>query len=116
MDSLRLSPAAQRVLSRAAEESGRLDHYFLGVEHLFMVLSADEDVPLAKAFAGQKVDLEQFGETLCKRVAAIKQRTWGAEILFTPRCREVLALAARVAEVVRDGGHWGTRSDSEYCT
>ena len=97
MDSIRLSPAAQNVLTKAAEESGRLEHHFLGVEHVFMVLCSDQNVPLAEGFKSQNLDLTEFCTTLGHRVRTIKQRPWGAEILFTPRCREVLTLAARVA-------------------
>ena len=37
----RLSPAAERVLARAADESNKRGHPYLGVEHVFIAL-ADE--------------------------------------------------------------------------
>jgi len=37
----RLSQASERVIAHAAEESKRLEHHFVGVEHLFLGLARE---------------------------------------------------------------------------
>jgi ATP-dependent Clp protease ATP-binding subunit ClpC len=97
MELPQLSPAVQKALSRAAERSAELGQHFLGVEHLFLVLAEAESVPLVVAFAAQDLDLRSFAESLRARLAPLRHRAWGSEILFTPRCKEVLRLAGRIA-------------------
>jgi len=90
---MRLSPAAQGLLAKAADESTKREHHFLGVEHLFLALGRSENTPLQKALAGQNFHLGQFADKLGGSIEVVSHRPWGSEMLFTPRCRDVLELA-----------------------
>src|SRR5215813_12226163 len=96
-----LSAAAERVISAAADESAALGQNFLGVEHLFMGLVHDKSLPLVEAFAKQKLDFSRFYGSLRQIGTRLQHRPWGDDLFFTPRCREVLSLAGKIAG--RDG-------------
>ena len=93
----RLSRAAERLITAAADESTRLEHHYLGVEHLVLGLSRDPDSPLAKTFAAQSLDLAEYRDLIEKRTVRIDHRPWGNDLIFTPRCRHVILLASRIA-------------------
>ncbi len=93
----RLSRGAERLITAAADESARLNHHYLGVEHLFLGFMREPESPLARAFTKQSVELGEFREELEKRTVRIEQRPWGDELMFTPRARDVLQLASRIA-------------------
>src|SRR5690606_39056922 len=93
----RLSRGAERLITAAADESARFDHRYLGVEHLFLGFTRDPDSPLARAFARQAIDLADFREQLQKRIVKIEQHPWGTDLIFTPRTRDVLQLAHKIA-------------------
>ena len=97
MDLPRLSPSVQKAMAQAADESCRQEQFFLGVEHLFLVLSEYDKTPLEDAFAAQNLDLQDFAATLRRQARPTRDRSWGDDILFTPRCKEVLRLAGRIA-------------------
>ena len=101
MDSLPLSPAAQALMSRATEESTRLGHRFLGVEHLFVALSTSGNTSLRRAFASHNIGLDDFVAGLFDGSEALEHTPWGSEVLVTPRCQEVLHLATRIATRAR---------------
>ena len=85
------------MLAKAADESTKREHHFLGVEHLFMALGRSENTALRKALAGQNLDLGQFTDKLAGSIEVVRHRPWGSEMLFTPRCRDVLQLASKIA-------------------
>jgi ATP-dependent Clp protease ATP-binding subunit ClpC len=85
------------MMSQAAEESTRSGHGFLGVEHLFMALAETREDQLADAFESQKLELPVFTEQLRSRIEPLEHSPWGSEILVTPRCQQVLRLAAKIA-------------------
>ncbi|MEZ5965329.1 MAG: ATP-dependent Clp protease ATP-binding subunit [Planctomycetota bacterium] len=93
----RLSRGAERLITAAADESARLEHHYLGVEHLFLGFTRDKDAPLARACARLGVELAELRELVEKRTVRIDHRPWGDELIFTPRARDVLQLASRIA-------------------
>src|SRR5262249_3072919 len=97
MNSLPLSTSAQAVLSEAAEESSRLGHRFLGVEHLFAALTTGKDSSFEPAFEGQGIALGDFVARLMDRVEPLEHHPWGADILITPRCKGIIGLATMIA-------------------
>jgi ATP-dependent Clp protease ATP-binding subunit ClpC len=101
MESLPLSPSAQALMTKAAEESTRLGHRFLGVEHLFAALSTNGDMSLRQAFAKYEIGLDDFLSKLFEGGDALEHAPWGSEVLVTPRCQEVLYLATRIATRAR---------------
>src|SRR5262245_53553648 len=97
MDSLPLSTSTQSMLSKAAEESSRLGHRFLGVEHVFAALSTAPDSSLGRALESQGVPLEEFLGNLIERIEPLEHPPWGMEMLVTPRCQRIIGLATRIA-------------------
>jgi ATP-dependent Clp protease ATP-binding subunit ClpC len=97
----RLSQASERVISYAAEESKRLEHHFVGVEHLFLGLARELTELLNEAFLQQQKELSRFVWTLQEKIHDVRHRAWGDQLIFTPRCSEILTLARRA--VARQG-------------
>jgi len=99
----RLSPAAERLLSNASDDSHDQGHHYLGVEHLFLQLADDMKERIGPSFAAQKVDLADFLNELRRRIVSLELSWSGDDVLITPRCRQVLQIASRIAE--RRGVH-----------
>src|SRR5437867_9083351 len=97
----RLSPAAEKLMAAAAEESARSRHGYLGVEHLLIGLASASEPhsPLSEALAAQGFDLAKLETMLRARGAGSPALPCaGSEALaFTPRFHEVMNLAGRVA-------------------
>jgi ATP-dependent Clp protease ATP-binding subunit ClpC len=70
---------------------------YLGVEHLALALTEKRRAELGKAFADQKVDLSSFLGSLHDEILESKGTDRGADIMPTPRYREVLHQASRIA-------------------
>jgi ATP-dependent Clp protease ATP-binding subunit ClpC len=96
-ESLPLSPAAQAVMSSAADESHKGSHGYLGVEHMFVALADVREAEMLEAFESQALDLKDFTDQLRSRVQPLEDAPWGKEILVTPRCQHVMRLAAKIA-------------------
>ncbi|MBI1849750.1 MAG: ATP-dependent Clp protease ATP-binding subunit [Planctomycetes bacterium] len=93
----KLSPAAEKVLAAASEESEKLEHHFLGVEHLFLGLAREAEDGFSEAFRSQGVDLPRVTETLRQNLESVPHPSIGDQLVVTPRCNRVLQLAGRVA-------------------
>ncbi len=92
-----LSPIGEKVLAAATKESAALGQNYLGVEHLFLALAGERGAELTKALAGQKIDLTNYLEMLRVRISTPESQGQGDDLGPTPRCREVLKLASRIA-------------------
>src|SRR5206468_5586062 len=97
----RLSPAAEKLMAAAAEESARSADRYLGVEHLLIGLASTSEPhsPFSEGLAAQGFDLARL-ETMLRARAGGSQaptRAGGEELAFTPRFHEVLNLAGRIA-------------------
>ena len=97
MDSLPLSAPAQMVLNKAAEESSRLGHRFLGVEHVFAAITLSDDASLANAFESHGIALGGFVAQLIEHIEPLEHHPWGSDIVVTPRCQEIISLATKIA-------------------
>jgi hypothetical protein len=98
----RFADPAKRVLALAQDEAMRLDHNYIGTEHLLMGLLRDP-----KTIAGRVLDA--FGVTLDKARAAVGMivprgdaPTTPSELTLSPRTKRVLELAS---EEARGLGH-----------
>src|ERR1044071_1877088 len=96
MESLPLSTSAQAVLTRAAQESSRLGHRFLGVDHVFTSLALDND-SIARAFEAHGIGLSEFVTRLVDGIEPLQHHPWGTEVLVTPRCQDIVNLATKIA-------------------
>ena len=92
-----LSPIGEKVLAAATQESAGQGQHYLGVEHLFLALAEERRADLRAALAGQKIDLINFLEMLRVRISTAESQFQGDDIGPTPRCREILKLASRIA-------------------
>jgi ATP-dependent Clp protease ATP-binding subunit ClpC len=84
-------------MSHATEESQRLGHGYLGVEHLFVALAETRGDELAEAFETQGLSLEEFTDQLRSRIHPLENAPWGKDLLVTPRCQQVMRLATKLA-------------------
>jgi ATP-dependent Clp protease ATP-binding subunit ClpC len=91
----RFTDRARRVVVQAQEESRRLNHNYIGTEHLLLgVLREDEGV--AAALAALEVGLDPARELVAEIVGRGRQAPSG-HIPFTPRAKKVLELSLREA-------------------
>jgi ATP-dependent Clp protease ATP-binding subunit ClpC len=96
----RFDGGARGVLTRALNEAIRLDHDWLGTEHLLLALVADPSTLAGQALANLELDLagaRRAVETMLGR----GDRPVDGEIKPTPRVRDVIELAA--AQSTRSG-------------
>jgi Clp amino terminal domain, pathogenicity island component len=95
---LNFTPRAQQVLELARKEAERLNHNFLGTEHLLLGLIKLGQGCAVNALAKQGVDLETV------RMHVITMVNPGERIIgnipFTPRVKKVLALADKERKVL----------------
>jgi ATP-dependent Clp protease ATP-binding subunit ClpC len=101
----RFTDRARRVVVQAQEESRRLNHSYIGTEHLLLgILREDEGVEdegvAAAALASLEVGLDPAREQVAEIVGRGQQAPSG-HIPFTPRAKKVLELSLR--ESVRLG-------------
>jgi ATP-dependent Clp protease ATP-binding subunit ClpC len=97
---LPLSDDAQRLLAEARDESERLRHTYIGIEHLLLALSRRTGTPDTAPFVPLGLDGEQVRGTIASVVMAGRDSDGlpsGAERPLTTRTKSVLALAAENA-------------------
>lgn len=87
---------ARRVMRLAQEEAQRLNHHYLGTEHLLLGLVREGDGIAAKVLSNLGVDLEQVRtgvEFIIGRGEHRGERVVQGEIRLTPRSKKVIELA-----------------------
>jgi len=92
----RFTDRARRVVVLAQDEARRLDHNYIGTEHLLLGLLHEGQGVAAQALDGLGVDLAEVR----RRVEEIIGHGQGAQsghIPFTPRAKKVLELSLREA-------------------
>jgi ATP-dependent Clp protease ATP-binding subunit ClpC len=96
----RFTDRARRVVVQAQEESRRLNHSYIGTEHLLLGLLREDAGIAAEALASLQVGLDPAREQVAEIVGRGQQAPSG-HIPFTPRAKTVLELSLR--ESVRLG-------------
>ncbi len=96
----RFTDRARRVVVQAQEESRRLNHSYIGTEHLLLGLLREDEGVAAEALASLEVGLDPAREQVAEIVGRGQQAPSG-HIPFTPRAKTVLELSLR--ESVRLG-------------
>lgn len=89
-----LSAEAKQILTLAAQESVDRNHFYLGVEHLFIALS---EIPggLAHEFLRHLgLDAKQVRDTIRSRIGTGYEKH-RQEIIYTPRIERVLEVAEK---------------------
>jgi ATP-dependent Clp protease ATP-binding subunit ClpC len=99
----RFTQRARRVLTLAQEEAERLNHNYIGTEHLLLGLMREESGVAGRVLRSLKVDIERVTE-LVERITGPGRRTPFSRVDLTPRTKRVIELA--VEEARRMGHHY----------
>ena len=99
----RFTKRARRVLSLAQEEAQRLNHNYIGTEHLLLGLVREENGVAVRVLRELGVDPRQIRERV-ERTVGRGQRTIYGKLSLTPRTKRVIELA--VDEARRLGHHY----------
>ena len=91
-----LSTESQKILENAQKVSEELDHFYLGVEHLFVGLSKEgrETQQILKQF---NVDPKEFRNKISQSIGSGDGQRYWEGIKITPRCEGVFKLAEEEA-------------------
>jgi ATP-dependent Clp protease ATP-binding subunit ClpC len=92
-----LTPRARQVLSLAQEEAGRLNHNFIGTEHLLLGLIRLGNGVAFNVLGKLHVDLKKICQEVEVRAGAVADQSPPAPSRYTPRVRRVFELAAKEA-------------------
>lgn len=92
------TPRAQQVLALARKEADRLNHNFLGTEHLLLGLIKLGQGVSVNVLAKMGVNLERVRAEVEKQVGTGPDQKMIGNIPFTPRTKKVLDLARREAK------------------
>lgn len=87
---------ARKVLLLAQEEARRLNHDFIGTEHLLLAMVGEGEGVGPALLAGAGVDLGRVRAEI-ERVVGRGTAPSAGEMSLTPRCKRVLALAVNEA-------------------
>lgn len=99
----KFTEGARRVLSGAQAEAQRLNHNWIGTEHLLLGLIREGEGIAAQALADLGVDLGRARSAVSSIVGPGERLVTG-EVGLTPRAKKAIELA--VAEANRRGHHW----------
>jgi ATP-dependent Clp protease ATP-binding subunit ClpC len=90
----RFADSARRVVVLAQEEARRLDHSYIGTEHILLGLIREGEGTAAKALETWGIDLDAARRMVEEIIGRGKKATSG-HIPFTPRSKKVLELSLR---------------------
>jgi ATP-dependent Clp protease ATP-binding subunit ClpC len=99
----RFTKRARRVLSRAQEEASRLNHRYIGTEHILLGLVAEEGGVALRVLESLDISAEQVRAAVERTVGQGSRRVFTQPTL-TPRTKRVIELA--VDEARRLGHHY----------
>src|SRR5512137_112654 len=99
----RFTQRARRVLAFAQEEAERLNHSYIGTEHLLLGLMREESGVAGRVLRQLNVQPERVAE-LVERITGPGRRAPFSKIDLTPRTKRVIELA--VDEARRLGQHY----------
>jgi len=92
----RFTDRARRAIVHAQEEARRLQHNYIGTEHILLGLLAERDGVAAQVMAGFGLTLDVGREDVLAIIGRGKQASSG-HIPFTPRAKKCLELSLREA-------------------
>lgn len=94
------TPRAQQVLALARKEADRLNHNFIGTEHVLLGLLALGTGVAVNVLLKLGLSLEKVRQEVLKQVGPGPDRIILGNIPYTPRVKKVLALAAKEARTL----------------
>jgi ATP-dependent Clp protease ATP-binding subunit ClpC len=92
------TPRAQQVLALARKEADRLNHNFLGTEHLLLGLIKLGQGVAVNVLQSMGIDLETVRMEVERQVGTGPDQKMIGNIPYTPRVKKVIALAQREAK------------------
>jgi ATP-dependent Clp protease ATP-binding subunit ClpC len=92
----RFTEPSRRVVVLAQEEARRIDHNYIGTEHLLLGLIRQREGVAARAIGSLGLTLEMAREQVAELIGAGQQAPTG-HMPFTPRAKKVLELSLREA-------------------
>ena len=92
------TPRAQQVLALARKEADRLNHNFLGTEHLLLGLIKLGQGVAVNVLQSMGIDLDSVRIEVEKQVGAGPDQKMVGNIPYTPRVKKVIALAQKEAK------------------
>ena len=92
------TPRAQQVLALARKEADRLNHNFLGTEHLLLGLIKLGQGVAVNVLQGMGIELETVRMEVEKQVGTGPDQKMIGNIPYTPRVKKVIALAQKEAK------------------
>src|SRR6201984_271931 len=94
------TPRAQQVLALARKEADRLNHNFLGTEHLLLGLIKLGQGVAVNVLQKMGLDLETVRMEVEKQVGSGPETKMVGNVPYTPRVKKVLALAGKEAKAL----------------
>ena len=94
------TPRAQQVLALARKEAGRLNHNFVGTEHVLLGLMQLGQGVAVNVLCRIGLNLESLRAEVEKQIGTGPDQKIIGNIPFTPRVKKVLALAAKEAKAL----------------
>lgn len=92
-DTANFTPRAQQVLAFARKEADRLNHNFLGTEHLLLGLAVLGQGVAVNVLHAQGVDLDNLRAEVEKQIGTGPDQKIIGNTPYTPRVKKVIALA-----------------------
>ena len=93
----RFTDRSRRILVLAQEEARRLNHNFIGTEHILLGLLAEGEGVAAKALTSLGISLEAVREKVEETIGPAGEFTPTGSPPFSPRAKKVLELSLREA-------------------
>jgi ATP-dependent Clp protease ATP-binding subunit ClpC len=94
------TPRAQQVLALSRRESDRLNHPYVGTEHLLLGLTRLTQARGINALQKLGLDLETVRIEVEKQIGSGPEARISGSIPYTPRVKKVLALAGKEAKAL----------------
>jgi len=94
MSSENLGPEAKQILALARQESESLQHFYLGVEHIFIALTKVENGVTQAVLRQLNLDPKQFRDTIRQFVGTGDGHRYWEGVKVTPRCEVIIKLAS----------------------
>jgi hypothetical protein len=98
----RFTDRSRRVVVLAQEEARRLDHNYIGTEHILLGLIRESDGVAAKALESLGISLDAVRQQV-EEIIGRGQQTPSGHIPFTPRAKKVLELSLRESQQLGQG-------------
>lgn len=88
------TPRTQQILADSRKEAEKLNHNYIGTEHILLAMARSNDPVLIMA----QLDCKQIINDLLKQVGTGLTTKVAGNILYTPRVKKVIALAGKAAK------------------